>query len=115
MLTSRQHLEEISTSFEPCSQCEKNGKTGLVDLGLAFPDGIAGNLSVAHFGIRQVQVLNSDGQLVGHYQGGNLRTSNVTFKGPRMNQLFVTGSLKTGEDGWFRLDVNSLTILPAAP
>ena len=117
LLTSRQHFEEISTSFEPCSQCEKNGKTRLVDLGLAFPDGIAGNLYVAHFGMQQVQVLNSDGQLVGHYQGGNLRTSNVAFGESRMNRLFVADSLKTGAGGLFRLDlnVNGLVILPVAP
>lgn len=96
----------------------KDANQGQVD---NQPDGIcldqAGNLYVAHFGMQQVQVLNSDGQLVGHYQGGNLRTSNVAFGGSRMNRLFVTGSLKTGAGGLFRLDlnVNGLVILPAAP
>ncbi len=96
----------------------KDANQGQVD---NQPDGIcldqAGNLYVAHFGMQQVQVLNSNGQLVGHYQGGNLRTSNVAFGGPRMNQLFVTGSLKTGEGGLFRLglNVNGLVILPATP
>jgi gluconolactonase len=80
------------------------------------PDGIAldaeGNLYVAHYGMRQVQVVSPEGQVIRRYPGGNLTTSNVAFAGPRMDQLYVTG----GEPGaLFRLDlagVKGLTILP---
>jgi gluconolactonase len=80
------------------------------------PDGIAlddaGNLYVAHYGMRQVQVISPNGKVVRRYAGGNLTTSNVAFAGPRMDQLYVTG----GEPGaLFRLDlpgVRGLTILP---
>jgi gluconolactonase len=70
------------------------------------PDGIcldaAGNLYVAHYGMRQVQVLDSEGKLIRRYPGGNLTTSNCAFGGPKLDQLFVTG----GEPGaLFRLDL----------
>lgn len=80
------------------------------------PDGIAldaeGNLYVAHYGMRQVQVINPEGKIIRRYPGGNLTTSNVAFAGPKMDQLYVTG----GEPGaLFRLDlgVKGLVILPA--
>ena len=82
------------------------------------PDGICldaeGNLFVAHYGMQQVQVLNRRGRLIGRYNGGNLRTSNVAFGGAQMNHLFVTGSLKGGRGGLFRipLGVPGLVILP---
>ncbi len=61
------------------------------------PDGMcldaAGNLYVAHYGMKQVQVLGPDGKLLARYPGGNLTTSNVAFGGPKMDQLFVTGGL----------------------
>jgi len=84
------------------------------------PDGMcldaAGNLYVAHYGMRQVQVLNPRGKLIARYAGGNLTTSNVAFGGPKMNQLFVTGGLgkESGGGGLFRLDlrVKGLLILP---
>jgi gluconolactonase len=80
------------------------------------PDGIAldadGNLYVAHFGMRQVQVVNPDGKLIRRYPGGNVTTSNVAFAGPAMDRLYMTG----GEPGaLFRLDlpgVKGLKILP---
>jgi gluconolactonase len=80
------------------------------------PDGIAldadGNLYVAHYGMRQVQVVSPAGKVIRRYAGGNLTTSNVAFAGPKMNQLYVTG----GEPGGlFRLDlpgVSGLRILP---
>ncbi|GAC1463135.1 MAG: SMP-30/gluconolactonase/LRE family protein [Isosphaeraceae bacterium] len=79
------------------------------------PDGIAldaeGNLYVAHYGMRQVQVVSPGGEILHRYPGGNLTTSNVAFAGPKMDQLYVTG----GEPGaLFRLDlgVKGLTILP---
>ena len=70
------------------------------------PDGIcldaAGNLYVAHYGMRQVQVLDPEGKLIRRYPGGNLTTSNCAFGGARLDQLFVTG----GTPGaLFRLDL----------
>ena len=70
------------------------------------PDGIcldaAGNLYVAHYGMRQVQVLDPSGKLIRRYPGGNLTTSNCAFGGPKLDQLFVTG----GPPGaLFRLDL----------
>jgi gluconolactonase len=81
------------------------------------PDGIAldaeGNLFVAHYGMRQVQVVSPEGKLIRRYPGGNLTTSNVAFAGPAMDQLYLTG----GEPGaLFRLDLSGakgLVILPA--
>ncbi len=79
------------------------------------PDGIAldaeGNLYVAHYGMKQVQVISPEGMVIRRYPGGNLTTSNVCFAGPKMDQLYVTG----GQPGaLFRLDlgVKGLTILP---
>jgi gluconolactonase len=84
------------------------------------PDGMcldaAGNLYVAHYGMKQVQVLGPAGELIARYDGGNVTTSNVAFGGPRHDQLFVTGGLgnEAGEGGLFRLDlgVKGLVILP---
>jgi gluconolactonase len=86
------------------------------------PDGMcldaAGNLYVAHYGMRQVQVLSPSGKLLARYPGGNVTTSNVAFGGPRHDQLFVTGGLgpETGAGGLFRLDlgVPGLKILPTS-
>lgn len=85
------------------------------------PDGMcldaAGNLYVAHYGMRQVQVLDPQGNLVARYPGGNLTTSNVAFGGPDRNQLFVTGAIGDEENrgGVNRLDLSvpGLNILPA--
>jgi gluconolactonase len=87
------------------------------------PDGMCldaeGNLYVAHYGMKQVQVLNPKGELVARYGGGNVTTSNVAFGGPKMDQLFVTGGLgaEAGKGGLFRLDlgVKGLVILPEKP
>lgn len=86
------------------------------------PDGMcldaAGNLYVAHYGMRQVQVLSPTGKLLARYPGGNVTTSNVAFGGPKRDQLFVTGGLgpEMGKGGLFRLDlgVPGLNVLPAA-
>ena len=80
------------------------------------PDGIAldseGNLYVAHYGMKQVQVISPAGEVVRRYDGGNLTTSNVAFAGPGMDRLYLTG----GTPGaLFRLDlpgVKGLVILP---
>jgi gluconolactonase len=84
------------------------------------PDGMcidaAGNLYVAHYGMRQVQVLSPEGKLLARYPGGNLTTSNVAFGGPKLDQLFVTGALgdEQNHGGLFRLDlgVKGLSVLP---
>lgn len=84
------------------------------------PDGMcldqAGNLYVAHYGMRQVQVLSPDGKLLARYAAGNLTTSNVAFGGPNRDQLFVTGAIGDTENrgGIFRLDlkVPGLKLLP---
>lgn len=79
------------------------------------PDGIclddAGNLYVAHYGMRQVQVLSPGGRLLRRYAAGNLTTSNVAFGGARRDQLYVTGALgdeKTTKGGLFRLDLKGV-------
>jgi gluconolactonase len=89
------------------------------------PDGMCldaeGNLYVAHYGMRQVQVLSPTGKLLRRYGAGNLTTSNVAFSGPNMDQLYVTGAI--GEEtkskgGLFRLDLNGvkgLRILQSTP
>jgi gluconolactonase len=86
------------------------------------PDGMcldsAGNLYVAHYGMRQVQVLSPEGKLRRRYPGGNLTTSNVAFAGKNMDQLLVTGALskEQGSPGaLFRLNLKGtkgLVILP---
>jgi gluconolactonase len=86
------------------------------------PDGICldidGNLYVAHYGMRQVQVLSPQGKLLRRYPGGNLTTSNVAFGGANLDQLYITGALgeeRTTKGGLFRLDlkgVKGLRVLP---
>lgn len=95
-------------------------KTGQID---NQPDGMcldaAGNLYVAHYGMRQVQVVSPEGKIIRRYAGGTLTTSNVAFGGKDMDELYVTGALGTeqGSKGaLFRLDlkgVRGLKILPA--
>lgn len=86
------------------------------------PDGMCldatGNLYVAHYGMKQVQVLSPEGKLLARYDGGNRTTSNVAFGGPQMDQLFITGGLEAeggSPGGLFRIDlkVKGLVILPA--
>ena len=79
------------------------------------PDGMAldeaGNLYVAHYGMRTVQVLSPDGTLLRSYQGGNLTTSNVAFAGPNLDQLYITGALadeKTSKGALWRLDLKGV-------
>lgn len=87
------------------------------------PDGMCldatGNLYVAHYGMRQVQVLDPQGKLLRSFPGGNRTTSNVAFGGLNMDQLFITGGLEleAGPGGLFRIDlgVKGLVILPGNP
>jgi gluconolactonase len=86
------------------------------------PDGMAldeaGNLYVAHYGMRTVQVVSPDGTLLRSYPAGNLTTSNVAFAGPEMDQLYITGALtdeQTSKGALWRLDlkgVHGLRLLP---
>ncbi len=83
------------------------------------PDGMCldreGNLYVAHYGMRQVQVLNPEGKVVRRYPGGNLTTSNVAFGGPNWDQLYVTGAIgeeNTTAGGLFRLDLKGVRVMP---
>ncbi len=75
------------------------------------PDGMCldavGNLYVAHYGMRQVQVFDTQGKLLRQYPGGNRQTSNVAFGGPKHDQLFVTGGINADGNpgGVFRLDL----------
>ena len=75
------------------------------------PDGMCldtrGNLYVAHYGMRQVEVIDSSGQLIRQYPSGNLTSSNCAFGGSDLNHLFVTGGIETedGQGGIFRLDL----------
>ena len=89
----------------------------------AKPDGMTldaeGNLYVAHYGMGQVQVLDPRGRLLRSLPGGGIFTSNVAFAGPKMSQLYVTGSIGPAEQTTgllTRLDlpwVQGLRILPA--
>ena len=98
----------------------KDESTGQVD---NQPDGMcldaAGNLYIAHYGMRQVQVLDPQGKLIARLPGGNLTTSNVAFGGPNLDQLYVTGGLglEAGGGGLFRLDlgIKGLPIVPDPP
>lgn len=85
------------------------------------PDGMCldadGNLYVAHYGMKQVQVLDPEGKLIRRYPGGNMTTSNVGFGGPKMDQLYITGGLgaEAGRGGLFRIQLEGtrgLVILP---
>jgi len=74
--------------------------------GTSQPDGIAldahGNIWIAHFGMKAVQVVSPGGGLLATYDGGNVQTSNLCFAGPERGTLYVTG----GKPGaLFRLDV----------
>jgi gluconolactonase len=97
---------------------EKNPANGQID---NQPDGMcldaAGNLYVAHYGMKQVQVLDPSGKLIRQFDGGNVTTSNVAFGGPKRDQLFITGGIgpEAGEGGLFRIDlgVMGLVILPS--
>lgn len=86
------------------------------------PDGMCldngGNLYVAHYGMRQVQVIDPNGKVIRHYPAGNLTASNVAFGGPSMDDLYITGAIaeeNKSEGVLFRLHlpgVHGLNILP---
>jgi len=84
------------------------------------PDGMCldadGNLYVAHYGMKQVQVLDPSGKVIARYDGGNLTTSNVAFGDEGTDVLYITGGLgkEAGGGGLFRirLGVKGLVILP---
>jgi len=76
------------------------------------PDGMCldqhGNLYIAHYGMKVIEVLSRKGRLIRQFPAGALTTSNVAFGGPKMDQLFITGGLGPpgqSEGALFRLDV----------
>lgn len=86
------------------------------------PDGICldseGNLYVAHYGMKQVQVVDPKGKVIRRYPGGNLTTSNVAFGGPGMDTLYITGGLKgegDSEGGLFKIKLEGVTGLRILP
>lgn len=86
------------------------------------PDGMcldtAGNLYVAHYGMRQVQVVSPEGKIIRRYPGGNLTTSNVAFGGPDMDTLYITGGIEgegRGEGGLFRIKLSGVKGLKVLP
>lgn len=76
------------------------------------PDGICldseGRLYVAHYGMRQVQVISPQGEIIRRYRAGNLLTSNVAFAGEGLKTLLVTGALNAEgkPGGLFKLAVD---------
>jgi gluconolactonase len=81
----------------------------------AEPDGLAidakGNIYVAHLGMGAVQVLAPDGSLLRSLPAGNYDASNVAFGGPRLDQLYVTGSIghrSKAPGRVFRLDLSGV-------
>ncbi len=81
----------------------------------ATPDGLAidatGNVYVAHLGTSHVLVLNSKGELTQTLPGGNYDVSNLAFGGPKLGQLFITGSIghrSKAEGRVYRLDLEGV-------
>jgi gluconolactonase len=64
-----------------------------------------GRLYVAHNGLGRIEVLDSAGNLLGHYAAGNLLASNVAFGGAELEDLYVSGSpgKKSGPGALYRL------------
>jgi gluconolactonase len=82
----------------------------------AEPDGLAidvkGNVYVAHLGMGAVQVLAPDGSLLRSLPAGNYDATNLAFGGPRLDQLYITGSIghRSKTPGRvFRLDLADVT------
>jgi gluconolactonase len=87
-----------------------------------LPDGMCldqhGNLYIAHYGMKMVEVLSKRGRLIRQFPAGALTASDVAFGGPKMDQLFITGGLGPpgqSEGVLFRFDLRSETGLPIAP
>ena len=84
------------------------------------PDGLCldqhGNLYVAHYGMRNIEVLSRKGRLIRQYPAGALTASDVAFGGPKLDQLFITGGLGAAgqsEGVLFRFDLRGEKGLPA--
>jgi gluconolactonase len=91
----------------------------------AEPDGLAidasGNIYVAHLGMEAIQVVSPEGILRTSLPAGNYDASNLVFGGPRLNQLFITGSIghrSKAPGRVFRLDLSNVvgvsSLLPRA-
>ncbi len=79
------------------------------------PDGIgldaAGNLYVAHYGMRQVQVLSPAGETPAQIRGRQSNYKQCRFRRTNMDQLYVTGALgdeTKSKGGLFRLDLKGV-------
>jgi gluconolactonase len=86
------------------------------------PDGMCldqhGNLYIAHNGMRFVEVLSRKGRLIRQFPAGALTASDVAFGGPKMDQLFITGSFGPpgkSEGVLFRFDLRNERGLPPPP
>ncbi len=78
----------------------------------SLPDGMCmdehGNIYIAHWGMKQVQVLSPRGELIARINAGNLMASNCGFGGPGLPYLFLTGGLTPDlkQGGLFRHEMN---------
>jgi gluconolactonase len=94
------------TVFAVCPAADKTA--GQVE---DLPDGMSrdshGNIYVAQWGMRQVQVFDPRGNLIARLPGGNLMTTNVAFR-PGSNDLYLTGGLDPSikQGGLYRLKMN---------
>jgi gluconolactonase len=90
------------------------------------PDGLAvdskGNLYVAHLGTTAVQVFSSRGKLLRTLPAGNFDASNLVWGGPKLSQLYITGSFGPRNDSpgrVYRLDLKGVrgisSLLPRQP
>jgi gluconolactonase len=67
-----------------------------------------GNLYIAHYGMRSVEVLSRKARLIRQYPAGALTASSVAFGGSKMDQLFVAGGVDAegqSAGALFRLDL----------
>ena len=83
------------------------------------PDGLCldqhGNLYVAHYGMKTIEVLGRKGRLIRQYPAGALTATDVAFGGPKLDQLFITGGLGApgqSEGVLFRFDLRGEKGLP---
>jgi gluconolactonase len=91
-------------------------QTGQID---NQPDGLCldqhGNLYVAHYGMRTIEVLSRKGRLIRQFPAGALTATDVAFGGPKVDQLFITGGLGAvgqSEGVLFRFDLRGEKGLP---
>jgi len=77
-----------------------------------------GNLYIAHYGMRSVEVLSRKARLIRTYPAGALTAGSLAFGGPKLDQLFIAGAIGAegqSEGALFRLDLRSERGLPLPP